>query len=68
MVEEILRAFSSSERNVAEFWIEMQGQFVRIRYVAVRKPGGEYMGCLGVSQDVTEIRALKGQRRLLEWS
>jgi DUF438 domain-containing protein len=68
MVEEILQAFSSGARDVAEFWIEMQGKFVHIRYFAVRNPAKEYLGCLEVSQDVTGIRALQGQRRLLEWS
>ncbi len=68
MVVEILRAFEAGEREVAEFWIEMQGKFIHIRYFAVRNPEDEYLGCLEVSQDVTAIRALEGERRLLEWS
>jgi DUF438 domain-containing protein len=67
MVEEILAAFSAGERDVAEFWIQMGDRFVHIRYFAVRDPGGAYLGCLEVSQDVTGIRALEGERRLLEW-
>ena len=68
MVQEILEAFAAGEREVSEFWIQMQGKFIHIRYFAVRSQAGEYMGCLEVSQDVTEIRALEGERRLLEWS
>lgn len=68
MVKEILRAFSAGERDVAEFWIEMGGKFIHIRYFAVRNPEGEFLGTLEVSQDVTAIRGLEGQRRLLEWS
>jgi uncharacterized protein len=68
MVKEILRAFAAGERDVAEFWIEMGGKFIHIRYYAVRNPKGTYLGCLEVSQDVTGIRSLEGQRRLLEWS
>ena len=68
MVEEILRAFAGGEREVAEFWIEMGGRFIHIRYLAVRNGAKEYLGCLEVTQDVTGIRALEGQRRLLEWS
>jgi uncharacterized protein len=68
MVKEILRAFAAGEREVAEFWIEMGGKFLHIRYYAVRNPKGTYLGCLEVSQDVTGIRALEGQRRLLEWN
>lgn len=68
MVKEILEKFAAGERDVAEFWIEMQGRFIHIRYFAVRNPTREYLGCLEVTQDVTGIRALEGQRRLLEWS
>ncbi len=68
IVEEILRAFSSGKRDVAEFWIEMKRRFIHIRYYAVRNQEKEYLGCLEVSQDVTGIRALDGERRLLEWS
>ena len=67
MVEEILARFKSGERDTAEFWIELGGRFIHIRYFAVRS-GGRYMGCLEVSQDVTAIRALQGQRRLLDWN
>ncbi len=68
MVKEILERFASGERDLAEFWIEMQGKFIHIRYFAVRNPAREYLGCLEVTQDVTGIRAMEGQRRLLEWS
>ncbi len=68
MVKEILRKFAEGERDVAEFWIQMQGKFIHIRYFAVRNASQEYLGCLEVTQDVTEIRALEGQQRLLDWS
>ena len=67
MVEEILEAFRSGKRDTSEFWIQMGGKFIYIRYFAVRDASGEYRGCLEVSQDVTAIRALEGERRLLEW-
>jgi DUF438 domain-containing protein len=67
MVKEILRAFEAGERNVAEFWIELGGKFIHIRYFAVRSPEGEFLGTLEMGQDVTKIRELEGQRRLLEW-
>ena len=34
---------------------------------AVRDKSGAYKGCLEVSQDVTAIRSLHGQKRLLDW-
>jgi hypothetical protein len=67
VVERILRAFRSGERDTAEFWIESGGRFIHIRYFAMRDAGGAYRGSLEVTQDVTSIRALRGERRLLDW-
>ncbi|ABM27681.1 DUF438 domain-containing protein [Nitratidesulfovibrio vulgaris] len=68
MVEEILARFKTGERDEAAFWIELGGRFLHIRYFAVRSDEGRYLGCLEVAQDVTDIRALSGQRRLLDWN
>lgn len=67
VVNMILDAFKSGEKSEASFWIRMGGKFILIRYFAVRE-GGEYRGCLEVSQEVSGIRSLEGERRLLEWS
>ncbi len=67
VVNAILEAFRSGERDAAEFWIELGGRFVHIRYFAVRDKAGTYRGCIEVTQDVTGIRALEGQKRLLDW-
>jgi hypothetical protein len=67
MVEKILSAFKAGTRNTAEFWIQMRGRFIHIRYFAVRDASGAYRGCLEVSQDITHFRKLAGQKRLLDW-
>ncbi len=36
-----------------------------IRYFPVRNKDGEYMGVLEVTQNVTEIQKLEGEKRLL---
>jgi len=64
-VNEILQAFRNGSRDHADFWIQMQGKFIYIRYFAVRDPKGSYLGTLEVTQDLTEIRSLSGERRLL---
>lgn len=66
-VERILDAFRKGKKDVAEFWIPFQGRFVHIRYVAVRDEAGAYRGTIEVTQDVAAIRALEGERRLLDW-
>jgi uncharacterized protein len=65
-VEDILKSFKSGAGDTAEFWIELGGRFIHIRYFAVRDKAGTYRGCLEVSQDVTGIRALRGRKRLLD--
>jgi DUF438 domain-containing protein len=67
IVTKILDSFRAGTKDTAEFWIEMDGKFILIRYFAIRATDGTYKGCLEVSQDVTEIRQLEGQRRLLDW-
>ncbi|RLD47784.1 MAG: DUF438 domain-containing protein, partial [Bacteroidetes bacterium] len=67
MVENILEAFKKGDQDVASFWIPFKDQFVYIQYYAVRDKEGNYRGTLEVTQDVKEIRELKGERRLLHW-
>jgi DUF438 domain-containing protein len=67
VVERIIGDFREGRQNVAEFWIQFMGRFVHIRYFAVRSEAGAYLGTLEVTQDVGPIRALEGERRLLEY-
>jgi uncharacterized protein len=66
-VEKILAAFKAGTRSTAEFWIQMSGRVIHIRYFAVRDASGAYRGCLEVSQDITHIQKLTGNKRLLDW-
>ncbi len=66
IVQKIVDDLRSGARDVAEFWIQHQGRFVHIRYFAVRDGRDTYLGTLEVTQDVTAIRALEGERRLLD--
>ncbi len=63
-VQQILDDFRAGRRDVAEFWIQLQGKFIYIRYFAMRGEQGEYQGTLEVTQDLTHIRTLEGERRL----
>jgi hypothetical protein len=65
-VVEILDSFRRGVRDHADFWIDLHGRLVSIRYFAVRDPLGKYLGCLEVSQDLTVPRSLTGERRLLD--
>jgi hypothetical protein len=67
IVMKILDAFKKGTKDVAEFWLDVKGNFIHIRYFAVRDKEGKYIGTLEVSQDITKIRKLEGTQRLLNW-
>ena len=67
IVEEIVDAFKSGKKSHADFWIQMRGHFLYIRYFAVRDASGNYKGVIEVTQEVSEIRSLEGEQRLLDW-
>jgi hypothetical protein len=67
VVERILTDFRSGAAERCAFWIEHHGRFVLIEYFAVRDSGGDYLGTLEVTQDLTTARTLTGERRLLDY-
>jgi len=66
-VIKILEEFKAGKQDIAEFWINFKGQFIHIQYFAVRDPDGTYKGVIEMSQDVTHVRGLEGEKRLLDW-
>lgn len=67
IVEKILDDFKSGRENYAPFWIQMKGRFIHIAYYALRDEHNQYIGTLEVSQDLTELRKLEGERRILAY-
>lgn len=67
IVEKIVAAFKKGEKKQADFWIQMKGEFILIQYFAIHDQDGKYKGVMEVSQEVSEIRALEGERKLLNW-
>ena len=66
VVNKILDDFRNKKRDSAEFWIDLKGRKIYIRYFAVRNAKESYLGCLEVTQDITDIQKIKGEKRLLE--
>lgn len=67
VVNRIVASFRSGEKSQADFWIKMKGQMFLIQYFAVRDEQSQYRGVIEVSQEIDTIRALEGERRLLDW-
>jgi len=67
VVNKILEAFKTGKKDVAEFWINLNDRLILIRYFAVRDKNGKYLGTVEVTQDITDIKKIEGQKRLLDW-
>jgi len=67
VVNRILEAFKKGERNMAAFWIQIENRLIHIRYFAVRDKVGKYLGTIEVTQDITDLKKIEGEKRLLDW-
>jgi len=71
-VEIILSEMKTGKRDKAQFWIDLNikgnenPQKILIEYYALRDTTGRYLGCLEVSQNITPIQKITGQKRLLD--
>lgn len=64
IVNQILEDFKNNKRDIAEFWINLNNRLIYIRYFPVRNKDGDYLGCLEVTQDITDIKKIEGEKRL----
>lgn len=67
VVEQIVDAFRRGEKDEASFWIKMKGEYILIRYFAVRDESGKFRGTLEVSQEISALQKITGEKRLLDW-
>lgn len=65
VVEQIVKDFKSGEKDSESFWINMKGQLIYIRYFAVRDENNKYIGTLEVTQNISDIQKITGEKRLL---
>jgi PAS domain S-box-containing protein len=65
VVNKLLEDFKGGRKGVDEFWINSEGRLILIRYFPVRNKNGEYLGCVEVTQDITGIKKIEGEKRLL---
>jgi DUF438 domain-containing protein len=66
-VLQILAEFRKGTKSDAAFWINYKERLIYIRYFAVRDVDKAYRGVIEMSQDITDIKTIEGQRRLLDW-
>lgn len=67
-VLKILEEFRKGTKNEASFWINYKERLIYIRYFAVRDTDKNYKGVIEMSQDITDIKKIEGEQRLLDWN
>jgi len=68
IVQRILDSFREKRERSADFRIFVKGRFIRISYHALYHEDGSYAGTLEVSQDITDLKKMEGEKRLLDWN
>lgn len=66
IVNEIIKDLKEKRKPQAQFWIRRGEQLIYIRYLPVFDDFGKYRGVIEVSQEVSHIQTLKGEKRLLD--
>lgn len=66
IVEQIVQDFMSGRKEQEDFWLELGGKYVYIRYFAVKDEAGDFAGVLEVSQDIKPIKAITGEKRIAD--
>jgi DUF438 domain-containing protein len=67
IVEKIIDSFRSGEKSNAKFWIKMKDKLIYIQYFALIDNNNNYKGVIEVTQEVSKIQSLEGERRILNW-
>ncbi len=65
-VEKIISDFRQKKSDHEHFWIHFKGMYVYIQYFALYDEAGNYLGVIEVSQDLTPLQAITGEKRLAD--
>lgn len=65
IVNKVVENLKTGKRKSADFWIDINERKVLIRYFPVKDQKGEFLGVMEVTQDITDIKKIEGERRLL---
>lgn len=65
-VESLIEDFKSGKKDREDFWIQRMDKFILIRYFAVRDKNGEYLGVMEVTEEISKLRSLEGDKTLAD--
>ncbi|HOJ85974.1 MAG TPA: DUF438 domain-containing protein [Elusimicrobiales bacterium] len=65
-VEKVINDLKNGIKKYHDFWITIKGRLIYIRYFPVKDEFDNFLGILEVTQDITNIKKIEGQKRLVE--
>ncbi|WP_371377735.1 DUF438 domain-containing protein [Sporomusa aerivorans] len=66
VVEQLVTDLKSGKKDSESFWLHLAGKYVHIQYIAVRDSGGEFIGVLEATQDIKQLQAITGEKRIMD--
>lgn len=63
-VQKLVQDFKDGKKDSEAFWIQKGTKFILIRYYAVRNERKEYLGVLEVTEEISNLRSLEGEKTL----
>lgn len=66
VVSKVIDDLKNGRRSSADFWIDINQRKIYIRYFPVRGQNGKFLGVMEVTQDITDVKKIEGERRLLD--
>lgn len=66
VVEKLVDDFKAGVKDEESFWLQRGNQFILIRYYAVRSGSGEYLGVMEVTEEISALRSLEGNKLLAD--
>ena len=64
VVQKLMEDFKAGVKDEETFWIQRGTLFILIRYYAVRDAQGEYLGVVEMTEEISELRSLEGEKTL----
>lgn len=68
IVNEIIDRFRSGKEDRVDFWINIKGKLILISYFAIRNANNKYLGVLELTQDITDISEITGEKRIVDFN
>jgi len=66
VVNKLVEEFKAGTKDEESFWLQRGTQFILIRYYAVRSEKGEYLGVMEVTEEISALRSLDGNKLLAD--